>query len=427
MSRQYQVGPFWLNEEPNSGKYFIYWYDEQRRRTKRKTTGTTSFQSAVDAITAHHLAHLEPEKEGGLTVHQVAMKYWLEHGKNIEASGHSSISLGRLTAFADYLEGKDGAPFLAENWTKQTTKAFITWVRKNPYHRTKEIKDGQGKVIEVIKTPMPVSDATINRNINDVRAAFRFAMDRPPLIEGIKGVQARGGRQKPTLSTKQVKALFAYAFETQERRHLQTYLIAAFTTLGRPDAVLDISVSPEREQVEWDYRRLHLNPSGREQNKKYRPIVPINDYLLPYLQEAEDRLEESKINPDIKTAGFLTEWNGKRMASPRASWNKAKEALGWPMVRDWDAKMIRHTMAKWLRAQGVPWAELEGHLGHKIPSTSETYAEYAPDYLGRVQQEITRFLDGIFEGQEWACTPIAPRFEKRVVSIISKKPANSGG
>jgi hypothetical protein len=35
------------------------------------------------------------------------------------------------------------------------------------------------------------------------------------------------------------------------------------------------------------------------------------------------------------------------------------------------------------------------------PSTSETYAEFAPDYLGHVQAEITRFMRQVFEGQNW--------------------------
>ncbi len=93
------------------------------------------------------------------------------------------------------------------------------------------------------------------------------------------------------------------------------------------------------------------------------------------------------------------EYKGRPVASIRQTWNKAKKALGWPMVRDWDAKMLRHTLSKHLRATGVPWPELQGQLGHSISGQTETYAEYEPDYLGRVQAEITNYIDRIWQGE----------------------------
>ena len=58
--------------------------------------------------------------------------------------------------------------------------------------------------------------------------------------------------------------------------------------------------------------------------------------------------------------------------------------LGMPAR--WEPKLLRHSMATHLRARGVdPW-ELEGQLGHKKLDVTETYAVFAPDYLGTVQQ-----------------------------------------
>jgi integrase len=416
--RLYQIGPFWLGKEANTNKYYMYWHDKRTRRTSRKTTGTSDFRAAIQAITAHHIAHLEPEKEGGLSVRQVALKYWQDHAQNLINSGTPRTSFYKLSEFLNEHEGS-GPALQADEWSRETTKALIKWMKENPSYSEKRIPDPDGG-FKVIKTPRPQTDKTINRHLDDIRAAFRYCMDRPPIIKGIVGAQTREGRPKPTLSLDQCRKLFAYAYASPDRQHLQAYLIAAFTTLARPDAILDISVSPIRQQVEWDYRRLHLNPAGRRQTKKYRPIVPINDYLLPHLQAAQERTEAALLDPEIKTNGYLVEYKGKPLAAIRQTWNRAKTALGWPMVRDYDAKMIRHTMAKWLRAQGVPWTELEGHLGHRLPSTSETYAEFAPDYLGHVQAEITRFMGQVFEGQNWNCSQIAPNFNKDIVSINSK-------
>jgi integrase len=321
----------------------------------------------------------------------------------------------------------------AEDWTRNTTKEFVAWIRKNPTYYEKKVRDSKGKVVETIRRPRSYTDASINRVLDDVRAAFRFCMDRPPVIQGIQRVVPREGRKKPTLSVQQVKDLFAYAYASEDRKHLQNYLLIAFTTLARPEAIIDISVAAERGQVEWDYRLLHLNPEGRQQTKKHRPSIPINDYLLPVIQECHNEYLVHKADPENtpKHSGFLVQYRGKPIASIRQTWNRAKKALGWPMGgsigRDWDAKMIRHTMSKWLRAQGAPWPEIEGQMGHRIDSQTAAYAEYEPDYLGRVQAEITRYMSQIFEGQNWACTPLAPHLEKNVVSIKAKKGDKSSG
>ena len=245
-------------------------------------------------------------------------------------------------------------------------------------------------MIDVELTIRNISDTTINRNLADVRAAFRFCMDRPTIIKLLKA-QAREGGKKPTLSMEQMVKLFDYAFESDDRSHLQAYLVTAISTLGRPDAILDICVAPERQQIEWDFNLLHLNPAGRLQNRKFRASVPINCYLLPYLYAAKERFEDD----ETESSGYIIEYKSDKLASMRQTWNRAKVATGLPMTRDYDAKMIRHTMGKWLRSQGVVWQELQGHMGHKIPGMTEGYAEYDPSYMGTVQKGINQYFQEI--------------------------------
>ena len=74
--------------------------------------------------------------------------------------------------------------------------------------------------------------------------------------------------------------------------------------------------------------------------------------------------------------------------------------LGMPAR--WEPKLLRHSMATHLRARGVdPW-ELEGQLGHKKLDVTETYAVFAPDYLGTVQQGIADIVADLF-----TCVPRA--------------------
>ena len=57
----------------------------------------------------------------------------------------------------------------------------------------------------------------------------------------------------------------------------------SLNTLARPDAVLDLGPA----QVDIKRRLIKLNPDGRKQTKKYRPVVPISMTLLPWLERCD--------------------------------------------------------------------------------------------------------------------------------------------
>lgn len=428
----YTVGNYFLSRIPESPNYYIFWYDERARHEGRKSTRTSDFQRAVEIITEHHARHYKPAKISDITVRHIAMKYYADcQERQVKNIGQIRVSLDRLTRFISWAEdtGLIQESMPAEDWTRELTREFVTWIYSNPYYKDILQRDSNGKVVGKVKTPRPVNGPTVDRCLSDVRAAFRFSLDRPPIIK-LTGAPTRGGKRKPTLTINHMVEAFDYAWELegetlhmewQGRQHLQAYLIAAITTLGRPDAILDISVVPEREQIEWDYRLLHLNPAGREQTRKRRPTVPINDYLLPLLQQKEQQYFSALRSGEKSTWGYLVEYRGAPMISIGRTWSRMKRRLGWPMVRDWDAKMIRHTMSKWLRAQGVPWPELQGHLGHAMPGETEIYAEYDPKYLGQIQAAITRYLDEINARVKVPFAQVLPKSGGDVVTLEHRK------
>ena len=56
---------------------------------------------------------------------------------------------------------------------------------------------------------------------------------------------------------------------------------------------------------------------------------------------------------------------------------------------------IRKTLAKEMRARGVPWEEVKGWLGHKIPGVTEVYAEFDPNYLNVGRRAIDGYIMGL--------------------------------
>src|SRR5690606_2538168 len=91
----------------------------------------------------------------------------------------------------------------------------------------------------------------------------------------------RSDEKEPyVLKSQEMKRLLMKA---QERPHIFIYCMIALNTLARPEAVLDLAPA----QVNLVDKRINLNPKGRKQTKKYRPIVPITDTLLPFLHRTD--------------------------------------------------------------------------------------------------------------------------------------------
>ena len=147
----------------------------------------------------------------------------------------------------------------------------------------------------------------------------------------------------------------------------------SLNTLARPDAVLDLSPS----QVDIR-RRIKLNPDGRKQTKKNRPVVPISETLLPWLQGCE--------GPRYVLYG------GKPVESIKKSFAKAVADAG---LSDVSPYCLRHTMGTELRSRGVPEWEAKGFMGHKSETarTTERYARFRPDHLGQAVRAIDAYFN----------------------------------
>ncbi|MBV1691820.1 hypothetical protein KRR38_30120 [Novosphingobium sp. G106] len=63
-----------------------------------------------------------------------------------------------------------------------------------------------------------------------------------------------------------------YAGHADRLLPFRRYLSAAICTLARPDAIYDMNVDRNREQWMQNERMFALNPAGRIQTKKFRPI-----------------------------------------------------------------------------------------------------------------------------------------------------------
>jgi integrase len=64
--------------------------------------------------------------------------------------------------------------------------------------------------------------------------------------------------------------------------HARLYVELGLATMARPTAILELTW----DRVDFERGTVDLNPSGRRQTRKRRPVVPLNDDALEALREA---------------------------------------------------------------------------------------------------------------------------------------------
>lgn len=167
--------------------------------------------------------------------------------------------------------------------------------------------------------------------------------------------------------------------------HARLYVMLGIFTLARPSAILEL----EWVQVNLARGLIDLNPRGRLQTKKYRPVVPINAMLRGELERAY----ATRDSENVISRG------GEKIASIK----KAFQAASQRSTVHATPYTLRHTGCIWAAEQGVPMSELAQMLGHDDSRTTEKhYGRYSPTYLRRVADAV----QVAFEVQSEPLTPV---------------------
>lgn len=245
-----------------------------------------------------------------------------------------------------------------------------------------------------------LSPGYVRRILTTLRAALQRAykrgeIDRVPFVQLPEKVPPM--RQARKLNVSEVAALITAAAAQSDR--LLMFMLLSLNTAARPSAIYDLTV----DQVNVDDRLIDLNPPGRAQTKKHRPVLPITDSLLPWVRRA---MAESE-------SGHLIEYQGKPVKSLKKAFAKAVTTAGLERAERVTPYSLRHTMGKALRSAGVPRWEVEGILGH-AGGTTEIYAEYDPDHLAAAARAIDSYLTEVqlLLGGDCCISPLSNRAKR---------------
>jgi integrase len=191
-------------------------------------------------------------------------------------------------------------------------------------------------------------------------------------------------RKTRHLTPSQFKKLLAGAIAP----HARLYMLLGVFTIARPQALFDLCWT----QVDFIRGTIDLNPPGRRQTAKRRPVVPMNGMLRKALAKAFT----------ARTCTSVIERGGQPIASIKKAFKAAGERSGVHAT----PYTLRHTGAVWAAEQGTAMSELAQMMGHDDDRTTQKhYARYSPEHLRGVAQAVE---DAFNSGAEVQTEPPAP-------------------
>lgn len=407
----YRRGKYWVDKlcrsdgTERSPHWYVFWYDVDARREASASTGTPDDDEAIRACDRRYLADRgeshafcyacgQPLASAAdyLLLDAIA-DYRIEHGDLQISAGPISARLKHVIDFVDAEEAAGGVFGINTSCATACGTPFITAFRA--WSRLQPVVSRNKK--QEITASRPRSVAATEESVLQLAAALNHAADAdPPRSERrpIYKPLPRSQVSRPRLRRADVATLarmLAFAAEPDKKRaSLHAFLVASICTAARPDTVLDISIAPERCQWEPGLKVIDLNPHGRAQTKKYRPIIPVLPALEDWLR-AEWRAYQKLDRADRIGAGFLVNYYGRPVTSVRTAWRTMIDELDLPKSREWGAYILRHTLATLLRAKGADKWELQNFLGHARTTTDI----YAVSIYPSVTQALTAILDEI--------------------------------
>jgi integrase len=151
----------------------------------------------------------------------------------------------------------------------------------------------------------------------------------------------------------------AQLFDCVADWHFLNFLVAKVNSAARPEAILEA----RSEQIEWTHSLFPLNPEGRKQTKKFRPVMRIAATWQPWLEPI--------------TSGSIVSYAGQPVKSVKKAMQSLVKRSG--LKGRINATSIRHTLGRYMEnIAHVPEREISLFMGHIPASKKKSTRRYSP-------------------------------------------------
>lgn len=288
--------------------------------------------------------------------------YWEERGR--KNANHDQTARSLRTFIGFLMQDRAGMNAVVTDMVPALFERFREW-RMGPHGFT----DVAWGPKDFSYSSQGVSGDSVDRNLNDIRAAINHAQGNmriayAPKIKSVPEQHLNPLRER-VLTVDELARIFWYARHFPD---LFRFVALQMTTSVRPDAAKQFDPTM---QYDDRFGLIDLQPAERGRTKKRNAVIPAIRPMRVVLRAwAKD--------------GF------QPVGSNKTAWRTMRKVLG--LSDDVFPKTIRHTIATWLYSDSnVPERQISEMLGHTgaLSRTSKVYAKYRPERLAEVTTALT--------------------------------------
>jgi integrase len=346
----------WLDKV--EGVYYVFWYDKDTRRTKRKSLDARDADVAQDRF-AQWLTHGRTIQENriGLTVTQALDDYWREHV---------------AVKVVDKDRAEDAITHLKEWFGDDQIREIDIPASRNYTEARRTGKIGGG----IRRHNAVGSESTARRELVVLGAAARHALRWKRITANdLPQIELPAETRSEALADDKYLTREEYRWAvSQADGRLHDFMVLAYETASRRTAIETLT----RFQIDLQNNRINLrNPNetdGQRRSTKRRVVVPLTTAARTVI---EPRLlvmkpEETYLFGD---------------PAPDLYWpfRSHMESIGLGHKRN--PHILRHSRATHLLQAGVSLWDVAKLLGDTVATVERVYGHFSPDFMAGTLEE----------------------------------------
>ncbi len=416
----------WYLDRPHPDRGgFVYAcrYDAGAGCVRRRTLKTTNWEEAKISLAALILS--APATAGGtvpgpdqiLTVAALA-NYIDGHATTIRSES-DAVRAAELAR--QYLEEHAKKPMAPVSfWTPSRQLDFSKWLRETFGHSPASIERRLDVVCAAFHemTEVKLRLDPFGQEIETalMTHAPKFVYKRARIARELKIAPS-----KPRHNTLTIEDM-ATVLDAMTLEHHFRFAIMSLNTWARPEAVSDFDPATQRQ-----HGMIDLNPPGRVETNKRRPLIPETRGLAGWLDHwaaADDAARAMAIQAGLQPPpAALLVFQGERVASVKKAMSRNAEKLGIKL----SPGRFRHFMSTMVRrlCKGVTREQRSIWMGHAVKEGSQTTSNYEaedPEFLA----DVALATDFVMQQVQTKCSrrlfAIETRLNQKELSRIGARP-----
>ncbi|WP_035198533.1 hypothetical protein [Agrobacterium tumefaciens] len=363
----------WIGTEPGRAGFYRYWYDDGSRRVKRKALAALDLESAKEELIALLGAPLPSSRDQREVFLFDVLKHYQDN--YAEPKGYKQMAAVRRASALVYAAFRSfmGPPKVAD-LTRLNQRRIWSHMASDGGLSAKSIMTYMISVraaVNYAAVPQLINVAGEEVEVQMLEAPIAIFCNQEEIAEHIGGEVSKPREYIPTYP-ELGKWIDAIEGEDDFR-----FVIIMLNTCARNEAIFDMDIS---KQANFEFGTLDLNPAGRRQTKKRRPIIRMTTNLQAWFQHWGD---DKPIRQYQDTVEKRLNAMGKRGDEIDDDGNRVWTDLKMPEMTCYT---LRHFMATNMRRASFPVSKEQRSkwLGHSVGEGSKTtdwYEKFDPDYL----------------------------------------------